>query len=79
MVYFCDYTKPALKQMEKYGITNADIQEVFNNGFTESQYSKFLDKDGFRTGIHYSYDGYTLRYVIISVYRRPLKIKNRYN
>lgn len=37
--------------MEKYGINNADIQEIFNLGFTDSQYSKFLDKDGYRTGV----------------------------
>lgn len=44
-----------------------------NEGFTDSNTHKFLDKDGFRTGIYHQYDGYTKRYVILSVYSRPLK------
>lgn len=75
MVYFCDFTPNAQKDIKKYGITNDDIQEIFNQGFSESLTHKFLDKNGFRTGIYYQYDGYTLRYVIISIYRRPLVIK----
>lgn len=73
MIFYCDYTKQALELMVKQGITNDDIQEIFNEGFTESLTHKFLDKDGFRTGIYHQYDGYTQRYVILSVYKRPLK------
>ncbi len=75
MVFYCDYTKNAKDEMKKYDLNNDDIQEVFNSGFTESLTHKFLDKEGFRTGIYYQYDGYTQRYVIISVYHRPLVVK----
>ncbi len=76
MIFFCDYLKPALEGMANYNLTNEDIQEIFNKGWTESQTHKFLDKDGFRTGIYYQYDGRTMRYVIITVYRHPLKTFN---
>lgn len=76
-VYFCDYTKNALENMKKYGLTNADIQEIFNRGFSESLTHKFLDKDGYRIGVYSQYDGYTLRHVIISVYKRPLIPKGK--
>lgn len=59
--------------MEKFGITNDDIQEIFNEGFSEDQSHKTLTKNGFIIGIHYNYDGYNLRYVIISVFKRPLQ------
>ncbi len=74
-VYFCDYTKDAQEAMKKFGVTNADVQEIFNKGFSESSVAKFIDKDGFRTKIYFNYDGYTLRYVILAVFRRPLKVK----
>lgn len=61
--------------MKKFGLTNDDIQEIFNKGFTESQTSKFLDKNGFRVKIYFNYDAYTLRYVILDVFKRPLKVK----
>ena len=61
--------------MKKHGITNDDIQEIFNFGLTESQTRKTLERNGFKTGILYQYDGYSRRYVIISVFRRPLKVK----
>ncbi len=73
MVYFCDYLKPASEYMKSHGISNDDIQEIFNKGFTASVTHKFLDKNDYRLGVYYQYDGYTQRYVIISVYVRPLK------
>lgn len=73
MIYFCDYLKAAQKVMDEFGITNDDIQEIFNAGMSEGLNRRFIDRDGFRTGILYHYDGYTLRYVIEHVYRRPLK------
>lgn len=73
MIFYCDYTKQALKDMDKLGMNNDDIQEIFNIGFSESLTHKFLDKNGFRTGIYHQYDGYTKRYVILSIYHRPLK------
>lgn len=61
--------------MEKYGLVNDDIQTIFNEGMSEGQSRKFLDRDGYRTGILFHYDGYTRRCVIESVYNRPLKSK----
>ena len=75
MIYYCDYTKDATVAMKKFGLNNADIQEVFNKGFSETSVTKFLDKDGFRVKIYFNYDAYTLRYVILAVFKRPLKIK----
>ena len=61
--------------MEKHGLTNDDIQEIFNYGITESPRSKTLEKNGYKYGVFYYYDGYTLRYVIVSVFKRPLIMK----
>jgi len=61
--------------MDDYGLTNDDVQAIFNHGMSDGQNRRFLDRDGYRTGILFHYDGYTLRYVIESVYKRPLKSK----
>ncbi len=73
MLYICDYTKLALLAMEKHGVTTDEIQLIFNQGMSEGQNRRFLDKDGDRTAIMFHYDGYTFKYVIESVIRRPLK------
>ncbi len=75
MIYFCDFTKPAQEEMEKLGVGNDEIQCVFNEGMSEGLNRKFLDRDGYRIGVLFHYDGYTLRYVVESVYKRPLKTK----
>lgn len=72
MVYFCDFTIPAQKIMDELDMTNDDVQLIFNEGMSEGQNRKFIDRDGNRMGILFHYDGYTLRYVIESVYKRPL-------
>lgn len=59
--------------MEKLDLTNDDIQTIFNVGMAEGLNRRFLDKDDFRIGILFHYDGYTSRYVIESIYKRPLK------
>lgn len=73
MVYFCDYLKPVQKSMEELGMDNDDVQLIFNQGMSEGLTRKFIDKDGYRMGILYHYDGYSLRYVIEAVYKRPLE------
>lgn len=72
MIYFCDYLKPAEQAMKRYGLTNDDIQLIFNKGMSDGLTRKFIDRDGYRVGILFHYDGYTLRYVIESVYKRTL-------
>lgn len=75
MVYFCDFLKATQVTMNKLGLTNDDVQLIFNEGMSDGQNRKFIDRDGYRTGILFHYDGYTLRYVIESIYKRPLKSK----
>ncbi len=75
MIYYCDFTKNAQKDMEKHGVNNDDVQEIFNHGLTESPRSKTLEKDGYKLGVFYYYDGYTLRHVVVSIFKRPLKMK----
>ena len=75
MIYFCDYSKPALQSMEKLGVTNDDVQLIFNQGMSDGLNRRFIDKDGYRTGILFHYDGYTLKYVIETVFKRPLRSK----
>lgn len=73
MVYFCDYLKAAKDSMEINGVTNDDIQEIFNEGMSDGQTRRYIDKDGYHIGILFHYDGYTTRYVIEAVIKRPLR------
>lgn len=75
MIFYCDYTKSALETMQQNGITNADIQELFNKGMSEGQNRKTLEKNGYKIGVYYHYDAISLRYVIISTFRRALKYR----
>lgn len=75
MIFYCDYTPNALKTMKKNSLTNDDIQEIFNKGMTDGQNRKSMEKDGYKIGVFYEYDGYSLRYVILSTFRRALKYK----
>lgn len=65
--------------MEKHGVTNDDVQQIFNEGMSEGQFRRFIEKDGWHIGIVFHYDGYTLRYVIEGVTKRPLKSKHAAN
>lgn len=75
MIYYCDFTPNAKRTMEKNHLTNDDIQEIFNKGMTEENTKRVLEKDGYKIGIYYNYDAYSLRYVIISTFRRALRFK----
>lgn len=75
MIYFCDYTPTAVESMKETTMTNDDVQRIFNLGISDGQFKKFLDWEGHRMGIHFQYDAYSLRHVIISVYKRPLVSK----
>ena len=59
--------------MKKHGLTNDDVQLIFNEGMSEGQNRRYIDKDGYHIGILFHYDGYTTRYVIETVTSRPLK------
>lgn len=75
MIYYCDYTKNALETMDKNRITNDDVQEIFNKGMSEGPNRKTLERDGYKIGVYSRYDAYSLRYIIISTFRRALKYK----